>query len=147
MAATAALVDAWLERTLSENPMLAAVERDPDHTGGRRWFVRLLGESRDTFAIWFTLRQRMLHFETWLLPPPEEDRERFFEHLLRRNRSLVGVSLCIGDEDAVYLVGAVPADTVDGHELDRLLGTVWEAVERCFQPALRIGFASRLKQQ
>ena len=35
------------------------------------------------------------------------------------------------------------SSTVDEAELDRILGTVWTAIERCFRPALRIGFASR----
>lgn len=142
--AVGSLIDEWLDWTFAEGSLLAAFERDAGApTGEHRWYVRVLGESRDTFTIWFTLRQRMLHYETYLMPAPEENHERFFEHLLQRNRRLVGASFCLGDEDAVYLVGAVPAETVDGAELDRLLGTLWEAVERCFHPALRIGFTSR----
>ena len=40
-----AVVDVWLARTLHENPVLAAVERDPDvGAPERRWFVRIVGE-------------------------------------------------------------------------------------------------------
>ena len=138
------LIDAWFARTLADNPVLAAVERDPDAgPGERRWFARVVGEAKDTFTLRFTLRQRMLHYETYVMPAPEENHERFFEHLLRRNRHLVGASFCVGEEDAILLVGAVPAATVDDRELDRLLGTLWVAVEQYFQPALRIGFAGR----
>ena len=139
-----ALIDRWFDRTLAENPVLAAVERD--HDGGstdRRWLARRGGEEKDASTIRLSLRQRMLHHETYVMPAPEENHAAFHEHLLRRNRGLVGVSFCVGEEDAVFLGGAIPADTVDHQVLDRLLGTVWTAIERCFRPALRIGVGSR----
>ncbi|MEC9000238.1 MAG: YbjN domain-containing protein [Actinomycetota bacterium] len=145
MAAVANAVDAWLDRELVDNPVLAAVERASEPgSSERRWFVRIEGEEKDVSTIRLTLRQRMLHHETYVLPAPEEDHARFHEHLMRRNRDLVGAAFCVGEEDAVFLVGAIPAATVDDDELDRILGTVWAAIERCFRPALRIGFASRL---
>ena len=138
------LIEAWLHRTLDENPLLVAVERDADAgPGDRRWFARLAGEEKDTFTLRLTLRQRMLHYETYLMPGPEENHARFFEYLLARNRQLVGVSFCLGEEEAVFLAGAVPAVTLDDRGLDWILGTVWASVERCFRPALLIGFASR----
>jgi hypothetical protein len=144
LAIVASVVDDWLARTLTENPVLAAVESDLD-VGAleRRWFVRIEGEEKDVSTIRLSLRQRMLHHETYLMPSPEENHADFHAHLLERNRHLVGVTFCIGEEEAVFLVGAIPASTVDDAELDRILGTVWTAVERCFRPALRIGFASR----
>ena len=140
-----ALIDGSFDRTLAENPVLDAVERDYD--GGstdRRWLARLIGEEKDASTIRLSLQQRMLHHETYVMPAPEENHGAFHQHLLKRNSSLVGAAFCVGEEDAVLLVGAVPASTVDATELDRLLGTVWAAVERCFRSALRIGFASRV---
>jgi hypothetical protein len=136
-----ARIDAWLEHQLAENPTVAAVDRD--ESGLRRWFVRLRGEQKDTFTVWFTLRQRTLHYETYVMPAPEENHQRFFEHLLRRNQKLFGAAFTIGDEDAVFLVGQLPVAAVDEGELDRILGSMYAYVERCFRPALRIGFASR----
>ena len=137
-----ARIDAWLARELAANPTVAAVDRDVD-SGERRWFVRLRGEQKDTFTIWFTLRQRTLHYETYVMPAPEENHERFFEHLLRRNLKLYGAAFAIGDEDAVFLVGQLATAHVDEVELDRILGSMYAYVERFFRPALRIGFASR----
>jgi len=133
-------IDAWLAAELAENPTVAAVDRPED--AERRWFVRLRGEEKDTFTIWFTLRQRTLHYETYVMPAPEEDHQRFYEHLLRRNLKLFGAAFAIGPEDAVFLVGQVPVGSVDEGELDRILGSMFAYVERCFRPALRIGFAS-----
>ena len=63
------------------------------------------GEEKDTFTIWFTLGQRTLHYETYVMPAPEENHEQFYEHLLRRNLKLYGAAFAIGEEDAVFLVG------------------------------------------
>jgi hypothetical protein len=136
-----ALIDGWLDEQLRENPVVAAVERG--EPGQRRWYVRVLGDSKDVFSIWFTLRQRTLHYETYVMPAPEENHAAFYEHLLRRNHKLTGAAFTIGAEDAVFLEGAIGVHTVDVGELDRILGSLYAYVEQCFRPALRIGFASR----
>lgn len=138
-----ALIDAWLERQKTENPTVGAVDRG--EPGERRWYVRLRGEEKDTFTVWFTLRQRTLHYETYVMPAPEENHGVFFEHLLRRNLKLFGAAFAIGEEDAVFLVGQLPVAAVEEHELDRILGSMYAYVERFFRPALRIGFASHFQ--
>jgi hypothetical protein len=137
-------IEGWLQRQLEENPVVAAVERDVE-SGERRWFVRVHGEQKDVFSIWFHLRQRTLHYETYVMPAPEENHARFFEHLLRRNLKLYGAAFAIGDEDAVFLTGQLANQCVDDDELDRILGSLYQWVEDFFRPALRIGFASRFK--
>lgn len=140
----AALIDRWLAEQVEDNPSVAGVELDTSD-GARRWVVRTLGEERATFAVWFHLRQRTLHVETYFMPAPEENPAQLYEHLLRRNLDLRGFRFAIGAEDAVFLVGEVPLEQVDEAELDRLYGSVYEYVERCFRPAMRIGFASRFE--
>ena len=144
-AALAALADgseAWLERQRSGKPVVAAVERD-EESGERRWFVRVRGEAKDVFTIWFHLRQRTLHYETYVMPAPDENAGVLYEYLLRQNPRLHGGAFGIGDEDAVFLTGQIGNDAVDEDELDRILGSLYAWVERFFTPALRIGFASR----
>jgi hypothetical protein len=135
-------IEAWLERQRAENPVVAAVERDTE-SGERRWFVRVLGEEKDVFSIWFHLRQRTLHYETYVMPAPEENAAELYEHLLRRNDRLVGAHFSIGIEDAVFLRGEMPVAQLSLDELDRALGTLYSHVEQCFQALLRIGFRSR----
>jgi hypothetical protein len=135
-----ARIETWLERQKSENPVVAAVEREP---GERRWFVRVRGEQKDVFSIWFHLGQRTLHYETYVMPAPEENHAQFYEHLLRRNLKLYGAAFAIGDEEAIFLVGQLDNDCIDDGELDRVLGSLYLWVEQFFRPALRIGFASR----
>jgi hypothetical protein len=142
--ALASAIEGWLRRQAEENPVVAAVERDVE-SGERRWFVRVLGEEKDVFSIWFHLRQRTLHYETYVMPAPEENHARFYEHLLSRNVRLYGAAFAIGEEDAVFLVGQIDHRAVDDDELDRILGSLYTWTEQFFRPALRIGFASRFR--
>jgi hypothetical protein len=141
-----ARLDRWFTREAADNPMIAAVDRG--ERGERRWYVRVNGVEKDTFTLWFTLGQRTLRYETYVMPAPEENEGAFYEHLLVRNLGLHGWAFAIGEEHAVFLQGAIGAasladDAAVDDELDRLVGSGWEDVERCFKPALRIGFASR----
>ncbi len=140
--AIVATIEEWLAEQLAENPVVVATERDPD-PDVQRWFVRVTGEEKDVFSIWLQLRQRTLHYETYVMPAPEENPEAFYAYLLRRNTDLMGAAFGIGDEEAIFLAGSLPNDAVDAGELDRILGSLYVWVERFFRPALRIGFASR----
>jgi hypothetical protein len=136
-----ASIDGWLAAMLADHDAVVAVDRG--EPGERRWHVRLAGEAKDFTTVWLTLGQRALHVETYLMPAPEENEADLYAHLLTRNRTARGLWLCIGDEDAVYLVGQLPIALVDEANLDRVLGSAYAAVEQWFRPALRIGFASR----
>jgi hypothetical protein len=147
LAAATDLIDRWFTEQLDENPVVVAVERESDPLVDlRRWYVRVTGEEKDVFTIWYSLRQRTLHYETYVMPAPEENHAEFYEHLLRRNLRLNGMAFAIGAEDAVFLVGQLPIHALDEGELDRILGSLYACVEQCFRPALRIGFASRFAQ-
>lgn len=137
-----ALIEGWLERQRDENPLLAAVDRDPDQ---HRWYVRMKGEEKEYTTIWLTLGQRTLHYETYFMPAPEENHAEAYEFLLRRNHRLFGMRFSIGPEDAVYLVGQMPLAAVDEHELDRVVGSTYAYVEQWFRPAMRIGYASKFR--
>lgn len=135
-----ALIDRWLDVQLADNPVVAAVERDP---GARRWFVRLTGEEKATFSVWLTLDQRTLRYETFLMPAAEENHGRLYEHLLRRNTSLYGVALAIGAENAIFLVGQLDVRHVVDDELDRVLGSLYAHTEQFFAPAMRLGYETK----
>lgn len=136
-------IDAWAMRQLAEDDSVASVERGEAPL--RRWYIRLLGEEKAVFSVWLTLQQRSLYFETYFVPAPEENPTLLYEYCLRRNLKLRGARFAIGAEDAVFLVGEIAARDVDDGELDRILGTLYEATEQHFRPAMRIGHASRFR--
>lgn len=136
-----ALVEGWLGAQLGENPILDAFERDTDIE--RLWHIRVLGDEKDVFTIRFRLGQRNLHYETYVMPEPEENHAEFYNHLLRRNLKLFGAAFAIGEENAVFLLGQFPVAHLDEDHLDRILGSLFIWVEQFFKPAIRIGFASK----
>lgn len=134
-------IDEWIGELDANHDHIVAVDRSPDDDV--RWFVRMRGDDKDFTTVWFTLGQRTLRYETYVMPAPEENHAQLYEHVLRRNDRLVGARFSIGVEDAIFLRGEVPVDRVDRNELDRLLGTLYAQVEQCFTGMIRIGFASR----
>jgi hypothetical protein len=133
-------IDEWLGALAAENDRITAVDRDAEAV---RWYVRMRGDDKEFTTVWLTLGQRMLRYETYVMPAPEENEAELYEHLLRRNDRLVGAHFSIGIEDAIFLRGEMPVGQVDHDELDRILGTLYADVEQCFQALLRIGFRSR----
>lgn len=138
-------VETWMAEQVAENPVVAMWERLPGSE--RRWFLRVTGEAKDVYTIRWHLRQRTLHYETYFMPAPEENAEQLYGHLLRRNLKMYGGSFAIGEEDALFIVGQLDRTMVDPDELDRVLGSIWTWVEHYFQPAIRIGFASRFADE
>lgn len=132
----------WLAGLVPANPAVAAVVED-EEVDVDRWFVRVNGESKDVYSVWFTLDQRTLRFESYVMPAPEDNHADFYQQLLRRNWALRDLAYAIGDEDAIFLRGQLDLRTITDEALDRVLGSVYAAVEQGFRPALRIGFASR----
>ena len=137
-------IDEWLGALAAASDRIVAVDRDTETT---RWYVRMRGDDKEFTTVWLTLGQRMLRYETYVMPAPEENEAELYEHLLRRNDRLVGAHFSIGIEDAVFLRGEMPVGQVTHDELDRILGTLYADVEQCFRALLRIGFASRFSDE
>jgi hypothetical protein len=141
MEAAVACIDAWVQRELAgDGPLVAAERQDvTDRTASHRWYLRFKGEEKDFITVWLTLRQRTLHHEVQFMPAPEENRVQVLEYLMRRNTGLYGMAFCLGTEDAVYLVGKVPAALVDDEELDRIAGSSIIYVDDHFPTAMILG--------
>lgn len=142
LAATEDLLARWLATQVVENPAVAHAERDPEQ-GTRRWLMRVVGEEKANFTVWFELRQRSLHSETHLAPAPLEPPQHAQEYLLRSMRRFRGLAAWIGGEDAFFLGADLPVERVDDDGLDRLLGSIYEATEAMFVPLMRLGYGDR----
>jgi hypothetical protein len=143
LAAVAARIDAWVARERSPEGTfgLVAAERQDvtDRTASHRWYLRFRGDEKDYITVWLTLRQRTLHHEAQFMPAPEERREEVLTYLLRCNAELFAMAFCLGSEDAVYLVGRVPASLVDDDELDRIAGSSITYVDDHYPTAMTLG--------
>jgi hypothetical protein len=134
-------VDDWIDQALGDGLIEAGEPQAvTDASASHRWYVRLRGEEKEAITLWLTLRQRTLVHEAHFMPAPEANLAEVLAYLMRRNRHLYGAAFCLGPEDAVYLVGKVPAGTVDEAELDRIAGSSLRYVDDHFPTAMELGF-------
>ena len=132
------LVGAHLEGPIAAEPYIQHVEYDPEL---RRWYVRFTCDGRDATTIYFDLHQRTLRYEVYFMPDPPAHQLELYRFLLARNHQTYGAHFSIGADGDIYLRGRVLLEHLDVAELDRIIGVLYELVERWFQPAIRIGFA------
>lgn len=130
-------IDQWLAKIEQDESSVLAVEKDAN-----RRFIRLRSNEKNVFTVWLLIGQHTLHHETFMMPSPIENHAEFYAHLLRRNHELRGVAFTIGAEEAIFLEGRTPLEGLDDDVLDTLLGMHYEAVERSFRSAMRIGWRS-----
>jgi hypothetical protein len=141
MAAAVACIDAWAKRELESDGPLVAAERQEvtDRTASFQWYLRFKGDEKDFITVWLTLKQRTLWHEAQFMPAPEENKEEVYAYLMRRNTALLGLAFALGPEDAVYLVGRVPARLIDDDELDRIAGASVVYTDDHFPTAMTLG--------
>jgi hypothetical protein len=151
MAATVRRIEEWIERERAPDGTFGLVAAEhqevTDRTASHRWYLRFSGEEKDVITLWLTLRQRTLHHEAQFMPAPEENVADVYRYLLRRNGDLYGMSFCLGTEDAVYLVGKVPASQVDDDELDRITGSSILYVDDHFPTAMTLGYPALYRRR
>jgi hypothetical protein len=139
-----ASITGWLHGFAAENELFEAIDRgEPGETAEPRWYVRLKGDEKDHITIWFTLGQRTLRYEAYVLPAPVEHVAEVHELVLRRNDRLVGAHFAIGVEDAIFLRGELPLTALNEAELDRIIGSLYQYVESTFPALIRLAFASK----
>ena len=112
--------------------------------GDGRWAVQLRGERKLTIPVMITEAADDLRFETFFMRRPQENADRFYEMLLRRNMRARGVAFALDGVGDVYLVATLPLDAVDEDRLDKLFGAILVEADGMFTAAIEVGFASYL---
>jgi len=134
------LLATHLEQVVAAEPWVQTVEYDPELT---RWYVRFGCDGRDATTIYFDLRQRTLRYEVYFLPDPPGRHVDLYRYALAHNHALYGAKFSIGPDGDLYLVGRVALEHLTVEEVDRIIGVVYETVDRCFPPAVRLAFGRR----
>jgi hypothetical protein len=143
-----AVVSEW-RRLWIESGMVGDVEHasHPDDKGHYHWMIRLRGDEKDVIALWLTLRQRTVFFESQVMPAPEENHEALYKYLLVKNADLRELHLAIGPEQGIYLVGQIPAGEVTLARLDELVGATLHYVDEIYPTAMSMGLASLYRRR
>ncbi len=134
------LIAHHLEHAVAAEPWVQTVEYDHELT---RWYVRFGCDGRDATTIYFDLHQRTLRYEVYFLPDPPAHHLDLYRYALVHNHSLYGAKFSIGPDGDLYLVGRVALEHLTVEEHDRIIGVIYETVDRCFPPSVGMTFGRR----
>jgi hypothetical protein len=109
-----------------------------------RWAVRMKQEVRDATTVWFTVGERSLEYEAYVIPVTDDLAEVFRQALFRNGRGW-RCFFSLDGEGGLVLRGRLSAGQVTSEELDLVLGEMWEMVEVAFPSMLRAVIAGREK--
>lgn len=85
--------------------------------------------------------------QAFVIRNPDENHERFYRFLLRRNLRMPGMAYSIDGSGDVYLTGRLPLDAISVASVDRLLGTVLTACDEPFNDLLVLGFLTSMQAE
>ena len=105
-----------------------------------RWAVRMAQLTRDYTTVWFTVGDRTVRYEAYVLPGPPDNLDEVYRQLLFRNQSAWRVHFSVDREGGIYLQGRTALDQLTAEELEYVLAEIYEAIEVSFRPLLRAGF-------
>jgi hypothetical protein len=100
-----------------------------------RWAVRVRQEARDATTVWFTIGQRSLEYEAYVMPAAEGGRE-LYRQALHRNMKGWRAHYALDQEGGLVLRGRLAEPHVTDLELDLALGEIYDAIEVGFRPLL-----------
>ena len=116
----------------------SAVEHIEEVDG--RWAVRMRQEVRDATTVWWTIGERSIRAEAYVIPAPVADLTEVFRQCLVRNSTTWRVRFSLDREGAVVIQGRLAAEWVSHRELDLLLGEIYELIEVSFPALVRAAF-------
>lgn len=114
---------------------------------GRTFVVQLPGEKRLKTACHLTVNRESVRVEAFVCRRPDEDFEKVYKYMLRRNRRMYQVAYTLDNNGDIYLVGRMPLVAVTDEELDRVLGQVLEAADHDFNILLETGFHTSIRRE
>lgn len=109
--------------------------------------VQVPGERRLITNTILTVGDHTLRIEAFICRKPDEDFEKVYRYLLRRNRRLFGLAYTLDNLGDIYLVGKIALQSVSPEVIDGILGQVVQAVEADFNMLLELGFHSSIQKE
>lgn len=111
------------------------------------YVVTLPGEKKLRTVASLVVGEASLWVSAFVIRNPDENHEKFYRYLLRKNLRLPGLAYAIDTSGDVYVTGRLPAAGVDAGYLDQLMGALLEAADSHFNELLAIGFLSSMQKE
>lgn len=124
-----------------------AAQDVPSSAHDEQWMIMLAGERKRTVAVTISVGDHTLVAQSFFMRAPDQDRDRVYGLLLRRNLRSYTLRFALHPDGDVLLVGVVPLPAVSDAELDRLLGQFLAVADETFDEALRLGFAGYIERE
>ncbi len=105
-----------------------------------RWAVRMRQGVRSATTVWWTVGDRSITAEAYVLPAPPANPAQVYRLCLLRNHRMWKCHFALDREGAVVLIGRLSVSEVSSRTLDLLLGEIYEAVELSFRPLATMAF-------
>jgi len=134
--------------------LLAAIERwvaDPDSAVvyaeevDGRWAIRMTQETRDATTVWWTIGERTVSAEAYVMPAPPKAQDQVYRLCLVRNASTFLVRFALDPEGAIVLRSRIDNETLSDRVLDLVLGEVYQQIELSFAALVRLAFSGSRK--
>jgi hypothetical protein len=109
------------------------------------WGAQLRGDRKLTIPLGLAIAGERVLFESFFMRRPQENADRFYEMLLRRNARTYGVHFAVDAQGDVFIVGAWPVDSLTDDALDRIVGSILVESDGLFDAAINIGFETYFK--
>jgi len=135
-----------IEATLKESELEYAFHEGADGNPSGV-VVEVPGERRLITNTILTVGDHTLRVEAFICRKPDEDFEKVYRYLLRRNRRLFGLAYTLDNLGDIYLVGRIALESVTPEVIDGILGQVVQAVESDFNMLLELGFHSSIQKE
>lgn len=101
-----------------------------------RFAVRMRQTIRDATTVWFTVGQRSLTAEAYVIPALEHP-EGAHRLALIRNQKSFRVNFALDTEEALVLRARIPIERVTAEELSYVLAEIYQTIEISFRSLLR----------
>ncbi len=118
-----------------------------ERAGDEGWFTMLQGEHKRTIPMFLSVGDHTLIVESHFMRAPDENADRLYELLLKRNQRSYVLRFSVYDDGDVMLIGVVPLAAVTVEEVDRLAGALLTTADETYNAALRLGFASYIERE
>lgn len=139
-----------LQRAVSTAIEMFLQDNEIEWEGGARrgeFVVTLPGEKKLRTVTSLLVGERALSVSAFVIRNPDENHERFYRYLLRRNLRLPGLAYSIDAAGDVYVAGRLPLAGVDADFLDQVMGVVLDAADAPFNELLVLGFLSSMRKE
>jgi hypothetical protein len=114
---------------------------------GNSFLVTMPGEKKLQTHCALVVGDHSLSINAFVIRKPDENEAAVHHWCMTKNASMYGLAFAINELGDIYLVGRLPLDAVNPHELDRILGAVLQYSDSSFNPLLELGFANAIRRE